>query len=455
MQEDNNNLHGQDLNNNEFQNIKGEENNKASSDEPTADPVEKNVEETTKESDETFTDEPLEEPMADTSDFSYHSDSEQNFTNEAYPPINNTIFEPQKKKNNAVIISLIAAGAIIILLFAVFCIAMFAPWNNRPSNVVDMKDENMTVIKNSPQITLSENTDMNYVPQSIPEVVKKVADSVVEISSSSVVTDGFFQQYVTGGAGSGVIITQSDEAGYLLTNYHVISGATEIIVRLTNGEEYLAQSLGNDEDADLSVLRIEKKNNEVFTVATLGNSHNLLVGQEVIAIGNPLGSLGGTVTNGIISALDREVKIDGVSMVLLQHNAAINPGNSGGGLFDAMGNLIGIVNAKTSKSGIEGLGFAIPINVAYNFFNRIVIVEPSMGIKVAYGSVNRVQGLYVIEKQPDSKFEIYDRILSINGQEVTSEAEYYVMISKINKGETAAVKVKRGFGTVDIAITFK
>lgn len=445
MQENNNNFYDQNSSNNDTNDIEVET------------PIETNIE----------TDSKIDTPT-DT-----HSDSESNETSEneasSVQPSessysNNTIFQPEhsassdsasKGKSVPVIIALIAA-ATIVLIGALFCATMlFIAYTTPSANEVNMQNENMTVIKNSPQISISENTDVNYVPQSIPEVVKKVADSVVEISTSSVVKDGFFQEYVTGGAGSGVIITQSDEAGYLLTNYHVIEGVTEIIVRLTNGEEYAAQCLGGDEDADLAVLRIIKKNNEAFTAAPLGNSNNLLVGQEVIAIGNPLGSLGGTVTNGILSALDRTIKIDGVSMVLLQHNAAINPGNSGGGLFDAMGNLIGIVNAKTNKSGIEGLGFAIPINVAYNFFNRIVVIEPSMGIKVAYGSVNRVEGLYVIEKQSNSKFELYDRILSINGHEITSEAEYYYMLSEINKGSTATIKVKRGYSTVDISISFK
>ena len=283
----------------------------------------------------------------------------------------------ERKKISKTAIAIV--GIVVISVLLIVCLSLLTTFISKLESITEQQNgaqinvgnEELLVVQNSPQIEISKNTDVDYVPQSIPEVVAKIGDSVVEISTSSVVNDRFFHQYVTSGAGSGVIITQSTEAGYLLTNHHVIDGATEIIVRLTNGEEYKAQLLGSDANLDLAVLRITKKSAESFTVAPIGDSSKLAVGQDVIAIGNPLGSLGGTVTDGIISALDRTVTIDNVSMVLLQHNAAINPGNSGGGLFDAMGNLIGIVNAKTSQTGIEGLGFAIPVNIAYNFFNQI------------------------------------------------------------------------------------
>ena len=292
--------------------------------------------------------------------------------------------EPPKKKSvsTAVIILAIVAATVVISLLLVTLSSIFSNSRNYGSdNGVDMNGETLTVVQNSPSIDLTQNTDVDYVPLSIPEVVQKIGNSVVEIRTSSVVNDSVFNQYVTSGAGSGVIITQSESAGYLLTNHHVIEGTSEIIVRLTDGEEYKAKLLGSDASKDLAALRIEKKRNETFTVAPIGDSSKLTVGQQVIAIGNPLGSLGGTVTDGIISALDRTVVVDKVQMVLLQHNAAINPGNSGGGLFDAMGNLIGIVNAKASQTGIEGLGFAIPVNIAYEFFNRIIVVDGGHGNK--------------------------------------------------------------------------
>lgn len=369
--------------------------------------------------------------------------------------------EPQKKKIPKA--PIIIACVVIVSVLLIACLSLLTTFIAKLNNLtqandyrVNVSDEELLVIQNSPQIDLSKSTDSDYIPQSIPEVVQKIGDSVVEISTSSVVNDRFFHQYVTSGAGSGVIITQSNDAGYLLTNHHVIDGATEITVRLTSGAEYKAQLLGSDADEDLAVLRISKKATEVFTVAPIGDSSKLAVGQQVIAIGNPLGSLGGTVTDGIISALDRTVTIDNVSMVLLQHNAAINPGNSGGGLFDAMGNLIGIVNAKTSETGIEGLGFAIPVNIAYKFFNRIMIIEPSLGIKVTYGSVNRVAGVYVTDvADTNNKFELYDRIVSVNDISIRTAADYYNIIDDLTSGDTAIFKVERDRRDIDIEITVK
>ena len=222
-------------------------------------------------------------------------------------------------------------------------------------------DEDMNVIKNDGSINVNEQPGSTGYDGdlSIAQVVELVADTVVEITTTNVVTDRFYGQYVTSGAGSGVIITEN---GYIVTNYHVIEGAKTITVRLTNGSEFSARVMGTDPNTDIALLKIDAQG---LPAAVLGNSADLVVGQEVVAIGNPLGSLGGTVTDGIISALDRTVVIDGHQMTLMQTNAAINPGNSGGGLFNRAGELIGIVNAKQSDTGIEGLGFAIPVDIVW------------------------------------------------------------------------------------------
>ena len=198
----------------------------------------------------------------------------------------------------------------------------------------------------------------------IPQVVELVADTVVEITTTNIVTDRFYGQYVTSGAGSGVIIR---EDGYIVTNHHVIEDARSVTVRLTDGSEFSASYVGSDVANDIAVIKI----NATGLTPARGSSSELTVGQDVIAIGNPLGTLGGTVTDGIISALDRKIKVDGYEMTLMQTNAAINPGNSGGGLFNMSGELIGIVNAKQSDTGIEGLGFAIPISVVNESLEKI------------------------------------------------------------------------------------
>lgn len=366
---------------------------------------------------------------------------------------------PKKEKKQIWKIVLLAfAAAIVALLMLAFGALTFIKiFFGKDDDELDIGKENLNIVQNAPQVQINKNTDSDYVPKSLPEVVSKVGNSVVEIKTSSRVSDRFYGQYVTSGAGSGVIVTQSDEAGYLLTNYHVIYTNEEladtITVVLTNGEEYTATEVGSDYNLDLAVLRIEKKDKESFTVASFGDSSKLVVGQQVVAIGNPLGSLGGTVTDGIISALDRQVKIDDVTMTLLQHSAAINPGNSGGALFDMMGNLIGVVNAKTSEVGIEGLGFAIPSNIAFSFFNRVMVTEPAIGIKVAYGRPNLAApiGLYVVDVT-NSDFKKYDRILKVNGQQVNTSPEYYAIIDCFNKGDEVTITVKRDGATVDVKV---
>lgn len=198
------------------------------------------------------------------------------------------------------------------------------------------------------------------------DIAKAASKSVVEIKTETVTSDRFFGNYVSNGAGSGVIIGTN---GYIVTNYHVISGARTIYVTLADGKEYEATYLGGDSKNDIAVLKIDETG---LTAATVGDSDMLVVGESVLAIGNPLGELGGTVTDGIISSTSREITVDGTTMELLQTSAAINPGNSGGGLFNMKGELIGIVNAKSSGSDIEGLGFAIPVNTAIEIAQEIV-----------------------------------------------------------------------------------
>ncbi len=296
----------------------------------------------------------------------------QNGEEKLYENIN--MEEPTKSKKRTFAVVLVA----ITLAFAIFMTVLFGVigftavegllwigdlFDTDSENGMSSSNENMTVVKNDGGINIYPQTGATdgTGPYTIPQVVDLVGDTVVEIKTSSVVTDRFYHQYVTSGAGSGVIIAKE---GFIITNYHVIEGAVNITVRLTDGTECSATLCGVDAKKDIALLKINISDQLPF--ASMGSSKDLVVGQDVIAIGNPLGSLGGTVTNGIISALDREVVVDGNQMTLMQTNAAINPGNSGGGLFDMYGNLIGIVNAKQSETGIEGLGFAIPIDVAWD-----------------------------------------------------------------------------------------
>lgn len=200
----------------------------------------------------------------------------------------------------------------------------------------------------------------------IQEITKTAQKSVVEIKTEGAVSDSWMQQYVTEGAGSGVIISKD---GYIVTNNHVIADAGKITVTTYDKHSYEADLVGTDTTNDVAVLKVKATG---LTPAVYGNSDQLNVGDLAVAIGNPLGELGGTVTAGIISATDRKLSIDGKSMKLLQTDSSINPGNSGGGLFNGDGQLIGIVVAKSSGSDVEGLGFAIPVNTAASVAQQLI-----------------------------------------------------------------------------------
>ena len=196
----------------------------------------------------------------------------------------------------------------------------------------------------------------NGVTKIISFVDRRTGTAVVAINTTISAADVFGRTSDYPAAGSGFIITDD---GYVVTNNHVIECQTITIV-MENGNIYSAVLLGGDR-TDLAVLKIDDKN---LPTVTLGDSSELQVGELAVAIGNPLGELSGTVTAGIISALNRTITLDNQQMNLLQTDAAINPGNSGGALFNSFGEVIGINTAKNIQTGIEGLGFAIPINDA-------------------------------------------------------------------------------------------
>lgn len=287
------------------------------------------------------------------------------------------------------------------------------------------------------------------------DIIAMTENSVVEIATETVVNGSIMRQYISEGAGSGVIIR---EDGYIITAYHVIEDATKIKVTLKNGESYEAKLIGSDSDNDTAILKIEKSG---LTAAVMGNSDELKVGQTAIAIGNPLGQLGGTVTTGIISALDREIDLGDTIMNLLQTNAAINPGNSGGALFNSKGELIGITIAKSSGSDVEGLGFAIPINDVKDIVNDILTYGYVKG-KIQMGmnllDVSNVYtammyglnstGVYVQSVEEDSSAEKAglkqgDRIVEFAGKNIMTFSELKKEINKHKVGETVEMVVVR------------
>ena len=319
------------------------------------------------------------------------------------------------------------------------------------TSLVIRKNTGTTVVTTSGEVG---DEDMSYA-----DVAALVKDSVVEITTNYVVSGTMFSQYVSSGAGSGVVIGQEGDTGYIVTNNHVIENATNIKVRFSDGTESEAELIGTDAETDIAVIKV--KTNKQLTIATLGDSDSLVVGQEVIAIGNPLGQLGGTVTNGIISALARQVTIDGKKMTLLQTNAAVNPGNSGGGLFNMRGELIGVVNAKSSGSDVEGLGFAIPVNTAYKIITELiehgyVRNRPALGITVSEYTKQMFFSYYTLVYVVDpgtTELKKDDVITQIEGTTVSSLDDISAAISGKSVGDTVDITVSRGNTTVTVKVT--
>ncbi len=293
------------------------------------------------------------------------------------------------------------------------------------------------------------------------QVADLVSPSVVVITTEQVVYSQwswYGQNQVESGAGSGVIISSD---GYILTCAHVVDGASTITVTIGD-KDYTATLVGEDTTSDIAVIKIDA---DGLTPATVGNSDSLKVGQSVMAVGNPLGELGGTVTGGMISALNRSVTIQGSSSVntmsLIQMDASVSPGNSGGGLFNMNGELVGIVNAKSSSSDAEGLGFAIPINDAIKVAqelleNGYVTGRPYLGI--TYLAVEDAQtaaqlgvnayGVYVVEVVkggPAEKagLQAGDRIVSVDGTEIASKDDLGTLMQKHAAGDTLSITIAR------------
>ena len=303
------------------------------------------------------------------------------------------------------------------------------------------------------------------------QVAKMVSPSVVVITTEQVVYSQwswYGQSQVESGAGSGVIISSD---GYILTCDHVVSGASNITVTIGD-DDYTATVVGEDSTSDVAVLKIDANG---LTPAVVGDSDTLTVGDNVLAVGNPLGELGGTVTSGIVSALNRSVSIQSSgsvnTMSLVQMDASVSPGNSGGGLFNMNGELVGIVNAKSSDSDAEGLGFAIPVNDAVKVAqelleNGYVTGRPYLGI--SYYAVTDAQtaaqlgvnayGVYIVEVVkggPADKagLQAGDRIVSVDGSEVATQSDLGTLMQDHKAGDTIEITVARGGQMQTVSVT--
>lgn len=305
----------------------------------------------------------------------------------------------------------------------------------------------------------------------VEEIAKNCSSSVVSITCKSVQeVRNFFggqQQYESESAGSGIVIAKDENNLYVATNNHVVDGASDLSVCFNDSKDnvYSAEVKGTDAGNDLAIVAISLKDIDEdvlksVSIATLGDSSNENVGEQVVAIGNALG-YGTSVTSGYISALDREVTIDNNTAKLIQTDAAINPGNSGGALFNMKGEVIGINSAKFSSEEVEGMGYAIPISTAEPILQQLITMEKvddskkgTLGIKCkdvssdVSESYDIPQGVYVSEltkggAAEKAGIESGDIITEFDGKSVADTSSLVNMLQYYEAGKTVEVTVKR------------
>lgn len=327
---------------------------------------------------------------------------------------------------------------------------------------------------------LTVNTVTDGSMLSASEVYEQVVDSCVGVVTPVTSTNIFGQIVSTPISGSGFIIT---EDGYILTNYHVVEDSNErsypLQVVTYSGNEYEAVIVGYDEENDVALLKIDETG---LSPVTIGSIENTRVGETVYAIGNPLGELTYTFTNGIVSALDREMSTEsGISINMFQTNVAINSGNSGGPVINDHGEIIGIASAKYASSGIEGLGFAIPIDDAMKIANDIVTYgfvrgKPYFGITVTtanssgysygfgygYGTGQRtsaVPGALIVAIDDDScaaaaGLKVGDIITKLGEENIYNQSDLIIAKAAYSAGDTAHLTVYRDGGYLETDIVF-
>jgi S1-C subfamily serine protease len=306
------------------------------------------------------------------------------------------------------------------------------------------------------------------------EVYKTISPGVVFITSTSMNYD-FFETTPRQGTGSGSVI---DDQGHILTNYHVIEGAQKLTVSLGGNKVYPATPVGSDPNTDLAVIKINAPRDQL-SVVPFGDSEKLIVGQKVLAIGNPFG-LDRTLTTGIISGLERPIHarnglpIEGA----IQTDASINPGNSGGPLLDSRGRMIGINTQILSPAGGSvGVGFAVPVNIAKRIVPQLIrngeVIRPTLGILtinvsdtnarlpveegVIIGRVNAggsaaLAGLRGLRQTEDGDFVLGDVIVAINNEKVRDKDDIYKILDRHQIGDTVQVQVFRDNGLVTVPV---
>ncbi|WP_416176000.1 S1C family serine protease [Clostridium sp.] len=332
---------------------------------------------------------------------------------------------------------------------------------------------NTSFFKNTPlyESIASENTSTTQQSTSLPsvsstssttgnltvaQIAKKVSPAVVCVSVKSITqSNSFFGSGITeqDGMGSGIIINSD---GYILTNYHVVQGAETVTVTLSTGKEVPAKVVNYNANQDLAIIKVTEKTT-MPAVAELGDSSKVEVGDPVVAIGNPLGKeLSGSVTSGIISAKDRQITVGNTTQTFIQTDAAINEGNSGGALVNSQGQVIGVNSAKIGGNGVEGIGFAIPINTVKSKLSNLL--KPALTIGII--CQNSSEGVYVEgvqESSPAEKAGIQsnDIIQEFDGKNVYTVSQINAIKAKHKSGDVVSVVVLRNGETKTLKLTLE
>ena len=387
--------------------------------------------------------------------------------------------DPKKPEKKGKITGKIVAMLLVVaLLGSVGGSALTAAINSIHS---DDKEAVQTTSSDATDASEEDGTNYQLVSHALPDelptndtgksltesqVYALAVNSVVGITTEAT-TNVFGQEAVSANAGTGFILT---EDGYIITNQHVVDGADTIKVTLYSGESYDATLVGGDASYDIAVLKIEA---EGLQAVSVGDSDTLQVGEAVVAIGNPLGELTFTMTNGIISALNREINTDGNPQNMIQTNAAINSGNSGGPLFDMDGNVIGVTSAKYSGSTssgttIEGLGFAIPINdalrVAYDLVEYGYVKGAYLGVSLQNLDSNtanyyslpvgpRVEEVVEGSCAEKAGVQVGDIIIRFNGVDVETYNDLSGQLKKLEAGDTVEMVVYRKGEEITLTVT--
>jgi serine protease Do len=277
----------------------------------------------------------------------------------------------------------------------------------------------------------------------LPELFDGANPAVVAISTEVTGRNAFGRVVTFPSSGSGFFVSSD---GYIVTNDHVIENANSITVLLYDGRVIPATVVGRDSDSDIAVIRIEGTN---YPFLSFGNSNNMRVGEQVAAIGNPLGELANSMTVGHISALNRDINIDGTSHNKIQTDAAVNRGNSGGPLLNLYGEVIGVVSAKSTGMDVEGLGFAIPSSHAEGIVRQLVDYgfirgRAILGVTIQYGNgMVQVASVGASSAAERAGIKTGDIILSANGTPLSTFADLRILLDDASPGDTMEMRVRR------------